>query len=100
MDVERPQRVAIVRGHEQDRRQVRRRDRLHDLEPVALRHLDVEEHQVGTLARDERQRRLSVAALADDGDAGLGGEQAADAAARRRLVVDDQRRASIRLRSR
>ena len=52
MDVERPQRVCVVGGHEDDERQVLRGERLEDLEAVDARHLDVEEHEVGPQAPD------------------------------------------------
>ena len=53
-DLERPQRVLIVGGDEDDERHALGPDRLDDFEPVHLRHLDVEEHQIRRVIHDRR----------------------------------------------
>ena len=52
--LERPQRVLIVRGDEDHERHALAADRLDHLEPVHLRHLDVEEHQIRRVIHDRR----------------------------------------------
>jgi hypothetical protein len=80
-----------VRRDEQNHRQRLGRQRLEHLEAVALGHLHVEEHQVGQLACDQRERRLAVAALARDHDVAFRPQQPPDPPARRGLVVHDER---------
>ena len=89
-DLERPQRVLIVGGDEDDERHALGADRLDHLEAVHLRHLHVEEHQVRRVIQDGGDGLLAVAALADDLDVRLGAKQARQPLARERFVVDDQ----------
>ena len=63
-DLERLERVLIVRGDEDDERHPLAADRLDDLEAVHLRHLDVEEHEVRRVIVDRGDGFLAVAALA------------------------------------
>jgi hypothetical protein len=82
-------RMVGVGGDEHRRRRPRGTELLEQVEAVDLRHLDVEEEYVGPRARD-RLDSLGPAALADDLDLGIGGEQQAHDLARERLVVDDE----------
>jgi hypothetical protein len=61
-----------------------RADRRH---AVDLRHLEVHEHDVGTLGLEERDRFRTVARQAHDIDVGLVGEHRRDAGANHRMVV-------------
>ena len=90
-DAERVERVPLERGDEDDRRRRRAADGAGDVEPVERRHLDVEEDEVGVLARDRLQRGGAVVALADEVDVRMRGEERAQPPAGQRLVVDDER---------
>ena len=59
------------------------------LEAVDAGHLDVEEHEVGGVARDRVDRLAPVGALADDLEVAESAQAQLEAAARERLVVDD-----------
>ena len=88
--VERTQSVMVVRGHEHDRGDPVRADALEDAEAVEIRHLDVEEHEVGPELLDRDDGLATVAALPDDLDAGFVREEGAQALAGEGLVVDDE----------
>ncbi len=87
MHVEGAQRIRVVRGREDHRH--RAAQQLEHLEAVELRHLHVEEHQVGGQLRDRLHRVEPIAAFGDDRDAGVSAEILAHHRARQRLVVDD-----------
>ena len=90
VNLERADRVRVVRGHEDDGRHVVAVEVLDDVEAVHARHLDVEEDEVGLLALDHLDGARAVGAGADDFDVGLLGEQGGDAVTRQLLVVDDE----------
>ena len=73
-------------------------DRLDDAEAVELRHLHVEEDQVGLRRVDRRHRLAAGGAHAHHLDVGFERQQADQAVPGHRLVVDDQR-ANRRVRS-
>ena len=81
------QRVLVVRGDE-DHRHVAA-DQLQHLEPIQLRHLHVEEQQVGRELRHRLHRLEAVGALRHDLDVRFGGEELAEHRAGQRLVVHD-----------
>ena len=68
VNLERRERVLVVRRHEHDCGHLRRSDLANHLEPVELRHLDVEEHEVRRQATNLIDGRTTVATLADDVD--------------------------------
>ena len=87
--VEGAQGVLVVGGDEDDLGGVGA-EGLDDVETGHLRHLDVEEDEVGAEGDDPLDRLLAVAALADDLDVGLLLEEVAEPLAREGLVVDDE----------
>ena len=80
----------LVEGGAEDDCRPRLAERRDDVEPGAAGHLDVEEDHVGGQRLDALQRLDAVFGLAHDLDVAALGEQLAQAAAGRRLVVDDQ----------
>jgi hypothetical protein len=89
VDLERAHRELVVRGAEDHRRGAA--DQVDDLEAVELRHLHVEEHEIGRQLGDRLHRLEAVGALGDDFDAGHVRQVLAQHLARERLVVDDDR---------
>jgi hypothetical protein len=83
--------VLIVCGDEHDHRQRFVRQLRDDLEARHARHLNVEEHHVGLVGADRGDGFASVRTLRDDLEV-LRLEQAdLEPAARKRLVIDDDR---------
>ena len=85
--------MLVVGRHEHDGRR-HRVERRQQLEPGLARHLDVEEQEVGrraSLAEPGEQvaRGLRPVGLADDGHAGVVGQEPAHPDARQALVVDE-----------
>ena len=91
LDLERANRVLVVRGDENDQWLMGRRRLAQRLEAAQPRHLNVEKHQVGFVLGDRRHRRAAAGRLTDNLDVGVRGEQRTHPAARKRLVVDDER---------
>ena len=91
MRIEGPQGVLVVSGHEHHDRQVRIRDRFQHRKAVERRHLHVEKHEIRLQIVDEGHGFVAVASFAHDGDILMPGEVQANALARQRLIVDDQR---------
>ena len=90
LDVERLERVALVRGDEDDGRPGLDRQGGRDVEAAGLGHLDVEEHHLGPHPVDRRDRLRALGALADELHVGVLGQEAAEPGARQRLVVHDE----------
>ena len=84
------ERVLVVRRDEHDRRHPIA-ERARQLQPVHLRHLDVEKHEIRGRELDSRDRVHSRLALADDLDVRLALKQRQHARARHGLVVHDER---------
>ena len=87
MHLECAQRVLVVRGGE-DHRDIAS-DQVEHLEPVQLRHLHVEEQQVGRQLRHCLHRLEAVGALRHDLDVRFGGQELAEHLPRQGLVVHD-----------
>ncbi len=85
MNVERPERVLIVGGGEDDRH--RAAEQLDHLEAVQLRHLDVEEHQVWRELGHGLHGLETIAALGHDLDAWMRLQVFTDDRPRERLIV-------------
>ena len=81
---------AVVGRHEHDHRQLVRLQFGQDVETGESRHLDVQEYQVGLELADGLQRFAAIAALPDDLDVVGDAQPQLQAAARQRLVVDQQ----------
>ena len=81
--------MLIVGGDEDDERHALAADRFDHLEAVHLRHLHVEEHQIGFVIHDGGDSFLAVAALRDDLDILLVGQQPGQPLARERFIVHD-----------
>ncbi len=79
--------MFFVRGGEDDGRDV---GRFGHREPVEPRHVDVEEEHVGRELARELERLDAVFGFARDLDAFHARQNAQDAGARDRLVVDDE----------
>jgi hypothetical protein len=60
------------------------------VDPAALGHPDVHQHDVGGGLGGDLQRLGAVAGLTDDLDVGLGTQHHLQAAPEKRMVVDDQ----------
>ncbi len=86
---ERADRIFVVRRDEDDQR--RAVEQLQHFEPVELRHLDVEQQDVGIVLGDGLDRFESVGALRHELDIRLRAEVLANQLARERLVVDHDR---------
>ena len=82
--------MRVVRGDEHDGGLLV--EELEHLEAVQLRHLHVEEEDVGRELRDRLHRLEAVRALADDHDLGIALQLLPQRAARELLVVDDEGR--------
>ena len=91
VDFEGVERVLVVRRDEDDVRYAFDADGLDHRESVHSWHSDVEIHEVGRVAKDRRHGFSPVATLADDFDVPLRIQPHADALARKRFVVHDQR---------
>ena len=85
--LERTDGIAVV-GSDEDDGDVAA-DELEHVEPVELRHLDVEHQQVGFQLGRRLHRLESVRALRDYFDVGMLGQPLAKNAARERLVIDN-----------
>jgi len=81
----------VVRGDEDDDGQALRADGFQDGETVEFGHLHVEKKEVWRMLANGVNRRAAVGALADDFNLRLGLEQLAQALARQRFVIHDQR---------
>ena len=89
MDLERAERVGVVGGDE-DHVGIRA-DELEDLEPVELRHPDVQKDEVGLQVVDGPDRLEPVGALGDDLHVRMPGRVLLDRRARELLVVHHDR---------
>jgi hypothetical protein len=83
------QRVLVVGGDEHDDRHRARSDRLHHVEAAHLRHVHVQEHDVGPRARHQLLG-LRAGAGPDHGDLRIAGQVELHGLAGQRLVVDDE----------
>ena len=88
--LERPQRVLVVGGDEDDRRHAFGADGLNHAERVEPGHLHVEEHEVWRVVLNRRHGLRAVAALGDDLHILFLLQQRQHALARDRLIVNDQ----------
>src|SRR5262245_10252730 len=88
--IERLHRVFIVRRHENDCGQPLRGDGLQHFEAIEVRHLNVEEYEIGPFVDDRIDRFAPSAALPDDRDTITRFEERADTLAGERFVVDDE----------
>src|SRR5262249_26151615 len=82
------ERIRIVERGQDDARHGSA-ERLEDADPAAPRHAQVEERDVGARVAQDRERLLAVARLAGHREVRLELEQAAQALAHDRLVLDD-----------
>jgi hypothetical protein len=82
--------VLIMRGHEHDRWHSIRPHGAHDAESIELRHLDVEEDEVGPQGPDPLHRCDAIATLVDHLHVASVFEQRAQVAACHRFIVDDE----------
>ena len=87
MDFEGAECVLIVCGDEDDG--VIGADEFEDFETIELRHLDVEENEVGVEFIDGFHGLEAVGAFGDDFEVGVGGDEFAKDGAGEFLVVDD-----------
>src|SRR2546423_1229188 len=94
-DLEGPQRVAVPRGDENQDGRALKVYRFQNLETVLVRHLHVEQDEVGRETFDALDRRATVAALPDDFQFRVTREERANTFARVQLVVNDQRSYSL-----
>ena len=90
MHLECAQRVRVGRRDEDDGWHAVGTDGAHYAETIELRHLDVEQHDIGCVTSDRGHGVPPVAALADHLDIRLIGQQLAQAPPSERLIVDDQ----------
>ena len=93
--IERPslegaQRVLVVRGHEDYRRQKVAAQLLEHVEAVAFGHLHIEEHEVGLRLADDRDRIKPAAAFRHRGDRRVRLQQCGQVAAGEGFIIDHQ----------
>ena len=89
VDVERPNRVLVVRGHEHDDRELFALERIEHAEAVELRHLHVEKHEVGPLSPNDIDGLGSVARLTHEREALRRVDERAEPAPDEWLVIGD-----------
>ena len=87
MDLEGTERMLVVGSHKDDRHFVA--DQFEDLEAVELRHMNVEEEQVGLELRNHLDGFKSIGALAHDFNFGMALQQFAQELAGKFFVLDD-----------
>ncbi len=90
VDLEGADRVLVVRRDEYDRRHPVRPDFVHHGEPVHLRHLHVQKHQVRLPLADALDGLAAVLRFLNGSDLGIVGEQHPQALARQRFIIHDQ----------
>src|ERR1700716_3604938 len=90
MKLESSNRVRLIGRRKDDLRQMLQPESFKDLEPVHLRHLDIEENYIGPLFLDRREGLLAVAAFTYDLDLGVLLQHSANERASERLVIRDQ----------
>ena len=90
VQLERANGVLVVRGHKDDERQRRGIDAGDDVETAFLRHLNVEEQNVGVHRTEQRLGLLPGRGLPHNREVRLGGQKRAQSLPRHRLVVCDQ----------
>ena len=91
MHLEGTQGELVVGRHENDRGHGLSIDLFQHTEAVQLRHLHVQENQIGFVPSDGGERISPVSAFAEDIDIRLLVEQLANPLSRQRFVVDNQR---------
>src|SRR5262252_891940 len=89
-DLECPDRILVVRGHEDHRRHALRPDGLNDGKAVGSGHLHVEKHQIRLLLANQDDRFSSVSCFADETDLRLAAEQQLQPLARKRFVIHNE----------
>jgi hypothetical protein len=87
--IERANRVLVVGGHEHDDGQRFSLERLQHAEPIELRHLDIEKHEIGSLSADDIHRLGTVARLPHEREACRRSDERPKPAPHERLVVGD-----------
>ena len=87
------------RGNHNDRQRPQPHHLLEEIEPVHLRHLDIERHDIRIERLDGLARLQRIGRLADDLNGGIGGERDADQRAHGRRIVDDENSDGLHLRS-
>src|SRR5712692_1715660 len=88
-DLESSQRVLIVSGYEDHKRQLNRVHRFEHIEAVDLRHLDIQKQQIRFEVFYRGDGFFTVAAIAHNFNLRIAREHSPDAAPRQRLVVND-----------
>src|SRR5262249_19092975 len=91
LDVERTDRVLVVRGHEDHDWPVNGYGFAKDLEAVEPGHLYIEENEVRPLLIDGDNGRAAIAGFTDDLDLRFLREHREQSPTRERFVVDDER---------
>src|SRR5688572_4053156 len=91
VDLERVDRMLVVGSYKHDWWHAIRSHGAHDTESVQLRHLHIEEHEVGAECLDALDGGETIAALADDLDVTPVLEERAQVSAGDRLVVHHER---------
>ena len=74
-DFKRPERILVVRGHEDDRRHALCSNGMDNREAIGPRHLHVKEHEIRFLLTNKSNRLASVSRLRNRLDLGLTAEQ-------------------------
>src|SRR6185312_7277340 len=90
MNIECPQNMLLIRCQKNDRGQAFSRQRSQHLKTVHSGHLNVEEHNIRRSFQNSLHCRLPISAFPDDLNISEFAKPENDAAARQRLVVDDQ----------
>ncbi len=90
VDLESANRVLVMGGYEHDRRHLLRSDFVHHGEPVHLRHLHVEKHQVRPSFADPLDGFAAVLRFLNGSDLGIVRQQHPQALARQRFIIHDQ----------
>ena len=89
-DFERPESMFVIRCHEHHRGHRLGANGLDHIESCAVRHLDVEQHEVRAKGANGISRALSIFGLTNDRDATIGVQHAAQSHPGGRLVIDQQ----------
>jgi hypothetical protein len=91
VDFKRLNGVMVEGRDEDDERQVIRLERVEHGEAVNLRHLHVEQHEIGAQVLHRRDRLRAVRAFADDLYLRVARNHRANLVARQRFIVNDQK---------
>src|SRR5689334_16469040 len=88
-DLKRLERVLVISGHKDNHRQRLSGEMLQRLKAVHLRHLHIEENQIGRQRANARYCLRAITAFFDEFDVRVAFEQDAEVTPRQRLIINN-----------